>query len=89
LIPCHEDAISVLQKYGINPSSVCRSYKIQRDIAMIIVDNPVMFAPIERNVDGKVKRLTKRSFEVVDTNIPLGKELLNKFLLTWDSAAPF
>lgn len=89
LISCHKHAISVLKKYGINPKSVFRSYKIQRDTAMIIADNTVMFAPIERNSDGKVKRLTKRSFEVVDTNIPLGKELLKKFLLTWDSAAPF
>jgi hypothetical protein len=56
---------------------------------VIIADNTVMFAPIERNPDGKVKSLTKRSFEVVDTNIPLGKELLNKFLITWDSATPF
>ena len=85
---CIRNAVRVLQKSGIDPDNICRAYNNHRQHAIVVVDNAVMFVPVERNADGQAKRLTKCHFEVVDADSPMGTEMLGQFTGAWERAAP-
>ncbi len=85
---CITNANRVLTKYGTKPDTICRAYNSHRHTALIVVDNTVLFLPIEREKSGKAKALTKCGFEIVDATLPIGEELVNHFLKTWENSKP-
>ena len=85
---CVRNAVQVLYKSKLDPDRISRAYNNHRQHEIVVVDNAVMFAPVDRDANGRAKRLTKCHFEVVDAGSPMGEELLNQFLSTWEKAAP-
>ncbi len=83
---CINKAISTLEKYGLNPNSHLRKYNIQRTFEIILIDDAVLFTPIQFDKDGRTKRLTKSSFTVTNVYTSQGAAMLNIFLSAWESA---
>jgi len=68
---------------GMLPSAIDG---LHRQHAMVVIDNAVLFSPIERDIHGTAKKLTKCQFEVIDSALPLGRELVSRFESVWKSA---
>lgn len=85
---CLKQSQAMLNKFGLDPDSVCRVYSIYRATAMVVVDNAVLFAPIDFDPAGKAQALTNHSFQIVDVNLALGASLMSYFLKTWETSAP-
>lgn len=78
-----ESAISVSQKNNIDVDEVFRFYDFQRAFSYIIVDDAILFRPIEYDDNGFTKRLTKASFTLTSTTTSDGKILLENFEKYW------
>lgn len=87
LAHCLKNASRILLDHGIEPGSVCRTYRTYRHAASIIVDRAVIFTPVEAAL-ARGGHLTKCSFEVADVDIRLAGGLLDSFLETWEQATP-
>ena len=79
-----KQAVATLSKFDIDPDDVCRAYQCHRTTFSIVVDNVVLFTPVEYSESGKVKRLTKTRFEAIDARLPFGEELVQRFSTTWN-----
>jgi hypothetical protein len=88
LVVCLQQGVSVLRRFGIEPDSVCRVYSTHRATALLVVDNTVLFTPIEYGPSGRARALTRFRFQAVDSTTPLGQRLLANFHTTWDAASP-
>ena len=73
---------------GLVPADHFRLYSMARTMNLMIVDDAVLFTPVQLSVDGRAKPLTKCGFSVVDCRLSLGKQLLGTFLEVWDAAVP-
>ncbi|HBL26194.1 MAG TPA: hypothetical protein DD490_05095 [Acidobacteria bacterium] len=82
------NAGAALANRGLDPACHFRLYSIPRTMNLIIIDDAVLFAPVELTTDGRAKPLTKCGFSVVDCRLSLGQRFLRTFLEVWDGAAP-
>jgi hypothetical protein len=84
-----EDAAHILKRNGVDPSICCRRYSIFRASSIIIVDDAVLFSPVRISQDGKVEKLTKAPFTIMNADTPVGKELCNIFDSAWENGIAF
>lgn len=84
---CLQSARAAITSQGLDPASHFRLSSIPRTMNMIVVDDAVLFAPVELSASGRAKALTKCGFSVVDCRLSLGKKFLGTFEEVWDSAA--
>ena len=87
LTKCISQAKNVFEKYNIDTKNHVRTYKIVRPYSIVIVDEAIMFKPIEINEYGRVKRLTKSSFTLTNSTTSQGKSIEEYFLTVWNNAA--
>ena len=85
---CIEKALVVLNDNDLDHSKICRKYNFLRTIQIVIIDNAIAYSSIMVDSEGKVKRLTKAPFNIIDINSEYGKELLNNFLTKWKQSKP-
>lgn len=85
---CIKRAEECLEGRGLSPGRHLRFYSTHRTVSLIVVDDAVLFTPIDVTEDGRTKPLTKCGFSVVDCRLSLGRNLLNRFLETWKAASP-
>lgn len=83
---CITSALKCFQRSGVDPRSVCRKYCTQRVASVVVVDDAVLFSPVRFSPDGRAERLTKAPFTIINASTPLGRELCNTFMNTWDAA---
>ena len=88
LTKCINDAIDTIIKFNLNPNDICRAYKNHRQHAIVVVDNAILYSQVERDFNGRAKRLTKSQFDIVDAESPVGEDLLNCFYSTWKNGTP-
>lgn len=86
LVNCIEIAKESLERNGVNPQSVCRTYAVHRVASIVVVDDAVLFSPVRLSADGCAERLTKAPFTVINAATPLGKQLIDTFVNTWNTA---
>ena len=75
-----------LKENDIDVETHCRQYNTHRTVAMLIVDDAVIYSPVVVNSDGKIKSLTKAPFNVVSADSEFGKELIDDFMAKWNSS---
>jgi hypothetical protein len=85
---CLQKARAAMTGRGLVAADHFRLYSIARTMNLMIVDDAVLFTPVELSANGRAKPLTKCGFSVVDGRLSLGKRLLGTFLEVWDAAAP-
>jgi len=83
---CINKAISTLEKFGLPQEKYIRKYNTQRTFEIIVIDDAVLFTPIQFDKDGKTKRLTKAPFTITNIYTNQGKAMLENYIMTWDSA---
>mgnify|MGYP006287199283 CR=1 FL=1 len=83
---CINNAISTLNRFELPTSDIIRKYHIQRTFEIIIVDDAVLFTPIQFDETGKAVRLTKSSFTITNVYTNQGKSMLDNFLNTWNTS---
>ena len=81
-------AVSLLRDASVDPDKVLREYQIGRESATVIVDDAVLFTPIEHNPSGVTRRLTKCGFTMTDSTTSLGKSIVTDFENVWSAARP-
>lgn len=79
-----KSASKILKEIGIEFNEICKFYCKERTIAMMVVDNAVLFRRIELYHTGQAKPLTDASFDVVSSNSTIGKDLINLFNEMWE-----
>ena len=77
-----------LKKHNLSHDKFCRTYKVHRPHAVIVMDELVLFAPTGVDTEGKVKPLTKAPFKIVDSSDSFGRELLDMFIAAWNNGKP-
>ncbi len=82
------NAVSVLEKAGLDADRHCRTYAIQRPVSSIIADDAVLYTLIQLEPDGKASKLTKCAFTVVNAHSPTGEELTKEFTNLWETGKP-
>lgn len=85
---CIKRAVSLLRDASVEPDKVLREYKISRESASVIVDDAVLFTPIEHTPAGVTRRLTKCGFTMTDSTTSLGKSILADFETVWNAGHP-
>lgn len=85
---CIQQAVKVLSRCGLDPDMVCRAYSIHRPFALVVVDDAVLFAPIDFGASGHAQGLTNCGFQIIDADLALGQRLVRTFDEAWDSAQP-
>ncbi len=83
---CIENATKVLGRFGVVVSEHLRYYGRPRAFSIVVVDDAILFRPIEYDSNGKAKRLTKSSFTLTSTSTSVGKSLEENFIAIWDSS---
>lgn len=84
-----DKARKVLDRFGIDFSKHCRTYRCHRSVALTVVDDAVLFTPVKLDGGGTVQRLTKCSFTVINSHSRFGQELVDGFLAKWDEGGSF
>lgn len=82
---CIEKAAVMLNRAGVDPIKVCRTYKIQRQLAIIIVDEAVIYSPIEIDSNGKTDSITRCPFSITGIETPSGRRYSNIFNSVWEA----
>lgn len=85
---CIERARDTLKRSGIDPGLICRKYTTLRVASIVVVDDALLFSPVRLSPDGRAERLTKAPFTIINASTPLGRELSDSFMNTWDAAIP-
>jgi hypothetical protein len=83
------NAKKMCSRYGINISKSCRMYSLQRAIAMIIIDNLILYYKIHFDRNSKAKPVTAAAFEMVCADCEYGRGLIDDFLEFWNNGEPF
>ena len=83
---CIENAKKVLIRNNIKIEKICRKYSVYRNIALLVVDEAVIYSPIVSDTLGKVKALTKAPFHIVGSDSEFGAELVEDFLAKWENS---
>lgn len=79
-------AKSVCANAGVSLEDVARSYNGLRNTGMVIVDDAILYSPIQYDKDGCVEPLTKAPFNVVGIESLLGEDLEKSFLSCWNTS---
>lgn len=85
LLRCIKKANNILSNNGIIINKTFRFYNFQRSISFIIIDDAVLFRPIEYDKNGIAKKLTKASFSMTSVSTSQGEILLSNFEEFWKS----
>ncbi|MHA1355442.1 MAG: TIR domain-containing protein [Candidatus Heimdallarchaeota archaeon] len=85
---CIEHAKTVLNENNLDPSEFCRKYNFLRTIQIVVIDNAIAYSSIIVDSEGKVRRLTKAPFNIIESDSEYGKELLDNFLIKWEQSKP-
>lgn len=83
---CLDNAVAILNRFNLSTSGIIRKYHIQRTFEIIIVDDAVLFTPIQFDKTGKAIRLTKSSFTITNIYTNQGKSMLDNFLTIWNTS---
>ncbi len=83
---CIDNAISTLGKFGLSSHKFIKKYNTQRTFEIIVVDDAVLFAPIQFDNKGKTKKLTKSPFTITNIDTSQGRIMLENFNMAWDKA---
>jgi len=70
------NASSMLQQAGLKPGDHFRTYQLRRRNAVIVVDNLVLFSPIEYDDTDRVLPLTDNPFQIVAADSRTGQQLV-------------
>lgn len=79
-------ANTVCLNCGVSFEEVSRSYNGLRNTGMVIVDDAILYSPIQYDKDGCVEPLTKAPFSIVGIDSYLGRDLERSFLSCWNNA---
>lgn len=82
-------AQTICSNCGIDFQEISRKYSGLRNTGMVIVDDAVLYSPIQYDKDGCVEPLTKAPFSIVGTGSRLGSDLERSFLSCWKTSAKF
>ena len=63
-----------------------RKYNVQRTFEIIVIDDAVLFTPIQFDKDGRTKRLTKSPFIITNIYTSQGRAMYENYIMTWDSS---
>lgn len=85
---CIDNATRALRRHGVDPSVVCKKYSTMRVASVIVVDDAVLFSPVRLSPDGRAEKLTKAPFTIMNSTTPLGQELCDSFLKSWETGKP-
>lgn len=87
LTTCIDIAKRVCIRHGIASNKICRKYSIMRAAGVIVVDDAVLYSLVRVSADGRAEKLTKAPFTIVNSTVPLGKDLCYSFLKYWQKGA--
>ncbi len=73
---------------GIDFDKISRAYSGLRNTGIVIVDDAILYSPIQYAKDGCVEPLTKAPFSIVGSESELGKDLEKIFLSCWEVSEP-
>lgn len=79
-------ACEVMSANGLDPSTHFRTYRIQRNTSMLVVDEAVLHTRIRMTAEGRAYGLTKCPFAVVGSQSPSGHDLVEDFETIWSGA---
>lgn len=85
---CIKVAKKILSNTGITIEDHFRMYDVQRTTACMVVDDAVLYAPIAVDEMGRVKKMTKSPFSIINANSDFGKELIGIFNSHWNCSNP-
>lgn len=85
---CHDRAVRALREAGIDPAKHCRTYAFTRTVSCVIVDDAVIYSPIQIDAAGRALPLTKTPFSVVNSGSPLGQMCERNFETYWEQGTP-
>lgn len=83
------NAKKMCSRYRIDIPKSCRMYSLQRTIAMIIIDNLILYYKIHFDRNSKAKPVTGAAFEMVCADTEYGRGLIDDFLEFWNNGEPF
>ena len=86
---CLGKASTMLQGLGLDAGKYFRTYHQRRRNAVIVVDNLVLFAPIEYDENDRVRPLTDSPFQIVAADSHTGSQLVSAVEDVWSKASPF
>jgi hypothetical protein len=78
-----ERACAVMSANGLDPAKHFRTYRIQRNTSMLIMDEAVLHTRIRMTAEGRAYGLTKCPFTVVSSQSPSGVDLVEDFETVW------
>ncbi|GJM05333.1 MAG: hypothetical protein DHS20C09_13240 [marine bacterium B5-7] len=79
-------ARNLCNSQSIDFSSIAKVYEGLRNTCMVIVDDAILYSPVQYGKDGCVLPLTKSPFNIVGAESELGHDLEKSFLSCWGSA---
>ncbi|MCX6580786.1 MAG: TIR domain-containing protein [Candidatus Aminicenantes bacterium] len=85
---CIKNAISFLIPPGIEPGEICRTYQMVRPFHLSIVDNAVLYTPVQVDEYGIAKPLTRAPFTITPADEGEGKMMVEIFNEVWAGAKP-
>ncbi|SDT92687.1 TIR domain-containing protein [Desulfobacula phenolica] len=86
LTSCIRNAHKVLGKYGIVTKNICKAYQSNRVMSVMVIDDAVVYCPVDITEDGRPAKLTKSPFKVESAKSDYGKDLLKLFNTHWKNA---
>ena len=72
---------------GVEFSDISRCYNSLRNTGMVIVDDAILYSPIQYDKNGYVEPLTKSPFNIVGSESNLGIDLEQSFLNCWQNSS--
>jgi hypothetical protein len=86
LIKCIESATNTFAKFELPLENRLKKYNFQRPYSIAIVDDVVLFTPIEYSLNGKAKRLTRVSFSMTSVRTHQGMIMVKNFENAWNGS---
>jgi len=80
------NAKSICNSNTLDFQSITKAYDGLRNTGIVIVDDAILYSPIQYDKDGCVMPLTKAPFNIVGADSDLGKDLVKSFLSCWNSS---
>jgi hypothetical protein len=86
LTTCIYNTKGLLNQHHLHSNGILKKYNFQRPYSIAIVDDVVLYTPIEYSVDGKAEKLTRVSFSMTSINTNQGKVMEHNFENAWQNS---
>ena len=86
LVRCINTARNVFSKSEIPIEGILKKYHLQRSFSLLIIDDVVLYAPIEHSAHGIARKLTRVPFTMTTIHTSLGKTMIKNFFSVWGNA---